>query len=54
MSVEELMEKLAFCEPEDELKLKIVVNNNYILADIDDLEVYDGEIYVVGKDLTNL
>lgn len=46
MLVEELVEKLSFCEPDDEVKLLITDKGKYLEMGIDDIEVYDEYIAI--------
>ena len=48
MTVEELEEKLVFCEEDDEVKVVLTYKGKYITADIEDLEVYDDYVAVIG------
>lgn len=49
MTVEELEEKLSFCEEDDEIKVVLTYKGKYITADIEDLEFYDEYIAVTGE-----
>ena len=49
MLVEELIEKLSFCEPDDEVRLVIENKGKYIESLIDDLEVYNDFIAICGE-----
>lgn len=49
MLVEELLEKLSFCEPDEEIKIVLLDKGKYLTVEIDDLEVYDEFIAVFGE-----
>lgn len=49
MTVDELMEKLSFCEPDEEVKIIVEHRGKYLESDIEDLEVYDEYIAVFGE-----
>lgn len=49
MVVEELIEKLSFCEPDEEVRIIIENKGKYIESYIDDLEVYDEYIAIFGE-----
>lgn len=49
LTVEELEEKLSFCEEDDEIKVVLIHKGKYITADIEDLEFYDDYIAVIGE-----
>ena len=49
MTVEELEEKLSFCEEDDEIKVVLTYKGKYITADIEDLEFYADYIAVIGE-----
>ena len=49
MTIEELEEKLSFCEEDDEIKVVLTYKGKYITADIEDLEFYDEYIAVIGE-----
>lgn len=49
MTVEELEEKLAFCDEDDEIKVVLTYKGKYITADIEDLEFYDDCVVIIGE-----
>ena len=49
MTVEELIEKLSFCDLDEEVTIAVETKNDYITSCIDDLELCEDGVVILGR-----